>query len=530
MSAGSAVRAALLALALAVLAPAAAFAHAVLVASEPSDGAMLAASPERITLTFNEPVAPLVLRLLAPDGEGRNIAVTQDGATLAIVPAEALQSGTHLLSWRVVSADSHPVGGTVIFSIGYMSEAGPPPHAANATVRAAVWLARVAIYIALFVGVGGAAFVVWFGGSALYAVERILYATLVTGLIAVPLSVGLHGADLLGAPLTQVNNPAIWRTGILSPYMASAAFAFAAIFAAQLTFAATSRDKAKLAAATAFVCLGVAFAASGHASAASPQWLMRLGVFVHALGIAFWIGALLPLAGLLLARPRDAVASLRCFSRAIPTAVAALLLSGLVLAVVQVEEPAALWSTDYGGLLLAKLALLSILLSLALRNRFLLTRRVEAGEGAAAKALARSIGAEVVLALLIFAVAATWRFTPPPRALAALALTPTAIHIHTDRAIADVRFDPGRAGTTAVSIFLMTGDFGPLDAKEVLLVLSRGDAGIEAIRRPMEKGADGIWRLSAVPVPVPGRWKVRLDVLIGDFEKILLEEMADFRP
>ena len=45
-----------------------AFAHASLIASEPSDNAIVAEPPESLTLTFNEPVAPLILRLVGPEG------------------------------------------------------------------------------------------------------------------------------------------------------------------------------------------------------------------------------------------------------------------------------------------------------------------------------------------------------------------------------------------------------------------------------------------------------------------------------
>ena len=85
-----------------------------------------------------EPVAPLVLRLIGPDGAEQQVAVKQDGAALAVFPSGELRRGTHLLSWRVVSADGHPIGGTVIFSVGDATEGGPPPeHAADAAQIAA---------------------------------------------------------------------------------------------------------------------------------------------------------------------------------------------------------------------------------------------------------------------------------------------------------------------------------------------------------------------------------------------------------
>jgi copper transport protein len=44
-------------------------AHASLTKAEPADGAVIAAPPAALTLTFNEAVSPLVVRLIGPDGE-----------------------------------------------------------------------------------------------------------------------------------------------------------------------------------------------------------------------------------------------------------------------------------------------------------------------------------------------------------------------------------------------------------------------------------------------------------------------------
>ena len=47
----------------------AAWAHASLSRAEPTEGAVLAQSPETLRLIFNEPITPLVMRLIAPSGE-----------------------------------------------------------------------------------------------------------------------------------------------------------------------------------------------------------------------------------------------------------------------------------------------------------------------------------------------------------------------------------------------------------------------------------------------------------------------------
>lgn len=45
--------------------------HAVLLETTPPDGALLAASPRAVALRFNEPVAPVALRLF--DSSGREV-------------------------------------------------------------------------------------------------------------------------------------------------------------------------------------------------------------------------------------------------------------------------------------------------------------------------------------------------------------------------------------------------------------------------------------------------------------------------
>ena len=105
--------------ALLIGAASAAWAHASLVASDPGDGSVVATSPGVLALTFNEPVSPVALRLIDDQGVGSDLAnVRVEGNTVLIVPPAAIGEGTHSLSWRVISADGHPVGGSLMFSIG----------------------------------------------------------------------------------------------------------------------------------------------------------------------------------------------------------------------------------------------------------------------------------------------------------------------------------------------------------------------------------------------------------------------------
>jgi copper transport protein len=201
-----------------------------------------------------------------------------------------------------------------------------------------------------------------------------------------------------------------------------------------------------------------------------------------------------------------------------------------VLAVVQVERPAALFDTAYGRVLLAKLALLAAVAALAARNRWQFTARAAHGEAAARRALMRAIVAETVLVAAILGAVALWRFTPPPRAVAAAAAAPAQLHIHTEQAMADLAITPGRTGPATASIVIMTGDFGPLDARAVSLVLSNPAAGLGPIAHQAQKPGDGTWRIDALAIPAPGRWEVRIEILVSDRERITLADAIDIRP
>jgi copper transport protein len=506
--------------------PVAAFAHAALISSDPADNAILAEAPAGFSLTFNEPVSPLKLTLVRPDGTPAGLADFRvDGGTVTIGAPRNLGRGTHVLSWRVVSADGHPVGGSLLFSIGKASAAPALAEPTDWPLDIAIWTGKVLLYAGLFLGIGGAFALAWLARCR--DGFRAIAAFLLLGLVAAPLSLGLQGLDALDAPLPHFADPAIWRAALATSFAWTVLIAAIALGLGLLSLFLPGRRLFSLAA---LAGVGTALAASGHASAADPQWLTRPLVFLHGTGIAFWAGALLPLGLALKRRTPEAPAFLACFSRSILPVVALLAVSGVVLAIIQVQAPGALWATAYGRILLAKLALLAVLFGIAALNRWRLTTPAENGDAAARRALARAIAVELLLVLAVFGVAAGWRFTPPPRALAIAAAEPASVHIHTEKAMAELSVTPGHTGTVSASIVIMTGDFGPLDAKAVTLVLSKPDSGIEPLKREAKKPGDGTWRIDNLVIPVAGRWTARLDILVSDFDMVQIEAPIDIRP
>lgn len=499
----------------------AAHAHASLIETDPADNSLLGTLPTRVTLRFNEPVDPLVFRLALPDGSTQaltTITAIDGGVQIALPPEDA--PGTYGVSWRVISADGHPVGGTLLLSVGERSAttAGTDTNYARWT---AVWLARVALYIALFVTVGGALFHAVC--HAAYPPVRWVRRSIWIGLATIFASLPLQGLDVLNADWTGVFDPAIWQAALHTSYALTLAFAALAMGIASLSVHIVSPLAKRAAAAAAALVLAVAFAASGHASAAQPAWFARTAVALHTFAVAAWLGALLPLWHQGKVDAPSFMRALSTFSGCIRVVIALLLASGVGLVALQVDSLASLWRTPYGLVLLGKLGLVGTLFALAAWNRYRLTDQVMAGSSPARRHLVRLIAAEIAVAVCVLAVVALWRFTPPPRALH-LAATPTlSLHIHQATAMADISVRPaGPDQAGSMDVMLLDANLSPLEPKALSVSFANADRGLEPLRREAIRLSPGLWRITPLALPQADRWTVRLDALVTDFDEIVL--------
>lgn len=98
--------------------PAAAFAHAELVQSDPAKDGTLPASAKEITLTFDEAVQPAACKLTS---EGKDVTGLgkphADGMVLHVPIEKPLVAGKYSLGCRVVGPDSHPINSTLTFAV-----------------------------------------------------------------------------------------------------------------------------------------------------------------------------------------------------------------------------------------------------------------------------------------------------------------------------------------------------------------------------------------------------------------------------
>jgi copper transport protein len=168
----------------------------------------------------------------------------------------------------------------------------------------------------------------------------------------------------------------------------------------------------------------------------------------------------------------------------------------------------------------------ALLFGFAAANRFALVPRFAVtGSTPAGRSLAASIRIELALAFVILGLVASWRFTPPPRALAAS--QQISVHIHGARAMAQIEIESERGRSANMSVLLLDGELRRLDAKELTLVFANPAAGIEAIRRNAVSEGDANWRIDDLRIPVAGRWQLQVEILVSDFDKLMLNAEVD---
>lgn len=118
-----------------VLAVGPAFAHSNLKSVSPPNGSVLDAAPEEIVLTFTAKVLPDFTQV-AVNCEGKDLTDLPKPTTVDDTvrqPIGAAASGACTLTFRIVSADSHPISGQSTFTVNAPAPSSAAPSAEAST-------------------------------------------------------------------------------------------------------------------------------------------------------------------------------------------------------------------------------------------------------------------------------------------------------------------------------------------------------------------------------------------------------------
>jgi len=521
-------------------------AHAVLTTTAPAAGAVTAEAPEEIRLRFSEPVrvVPGRTQVLAPDGKRINDGDPVGGAGGVLrVALRAVDRplGTYLVSYRVISADSHPVAGSFTFSVGAPSAVAPRParEGAHPAVATGLAAARYLGYAGLALTVGPALLLAtlwprrlrdrWPLRLARCGLGLLVAGTLASLWLQAPYATGAGPLDVSGADL---------REALASPYgiallarlallAAIAALLPRALAGGRAAWRARGRRRRDLLALTALgVAALVTWPIAGHPAASPRPWLSGPADVVHLAAMSVWLGGLVVLVGLVRrADRRELGVILPVWSRWATIAVYWLVAGGVVQSLIELGPPRTLVETRYGQLLLVKAGLLLAVLGGAAYSRRLVRRWAAKPAGpAAAPRLRRVIGVELGVTAVVLVASAVLVQTVPARnagveAAAAAQAQGFATTLTSPLYSVQVEVFPAQVGPyNTLHAFVYRPDGRPATPVEWTVTGNLPAAGIEPVRNPIVtiRGNQGI---GPVNFPLPGRWELRLTIRVSETEQ-----------
>ena len=390
-------------------------AHAGLGRSEPVAGTLLGASPKTVRLTFSEEPAPSLssIRVLDAGGNvhevGRLRGVAGDALSIE-VPVRPLQRGVYTVDWRIVSAvDGHATAGAYAFGVGVAPpEVNASPGSSEPTVSRLELVARWLFLAGLVVLLGAAsAAVARFGGPGVVTLGAAGWLLAVTGLVllaeAQARGANVSLGDLMGS---AVGRDVIWRAVALGG--GGCALVFAGL--------ALGRDRRLAMGGVGLAALIaiVVHVAAGHAASGSwPSAITIAAQSAHVAAAGMWLGGLLALLlGVRGAPSAEKAAAAVRFSRIAAVGLLVVVGTGTLRAVDEIASWHELFSTSYGQAVIAKIALIPAILTLAAFNR----RHSVPAAATDLRPLRRRSRRELVLAAGALAAAAVLGTVSPPAA------------------------------------------------------------------------------------------------------------------
>jgi copper transport protein len=489
-----------------VLAPAAS-AHAELRSSDPANGQLLQTAPDHISLTFSEPpdVGLTTIGLVDASGAPVPTGPPEPAPTSnreIRVSLDPVADGVYTVTWRTVSAtDGHVTAGAFSFGVGVsqvtpVAEEGahtPPPGGLGIVGR---WL----LYVGLAALLGAGATGLFAFGTRANARPWLLataWALAALGVVAMTLAERSTVGVSLG---TLLSSEAGGKYVLLA---ASVGVVGVAVVAACLSPSRVWFGVLGVTAAGAMLARALGGHAAGSATEVTLQWL-------HFVGVGAWIGGLVWLV-LGLVRRLEA-AQVRRFSNLAAVGLGVVVVSGVLRSVNEMGGWA--WwlhpfGTDYGTTLIVKVAIVAPLIAFGAVNRF---RNVARFDDLGKRPLLRTAGAELGLAVAVFAATAVLTgFPPQPKEEAhheAMPLVVRGSDFATTTRVT-LTITPGTVGPNTFEAEVSDYDTGkPLDARAVSLTFQLPDQPQVASTLDLHHHSHGMWEADGTALAQNGTWKV----------------------
>lgn len=553
-----------------------AFAHAIPVESDPSDGAIVAQSPNRVKLRLSEKVSAQFSTAQLLDSSGRimagiEIPIAQPEPNLLVFALPKLSDGAYTLFWKTLSMDDgHFTKGLLQFGVGPAADLAsatlptisswPAPY--DVAVR---WL-NLALLVLLIGGIGASGLVL--GGrirpdpeagpllrtararACAWSLGCASSAFVAGGAVLLAETAALLSTQPAQIPLWQSAWQVLHDTRWGELWMVRQGLLLALIGATLVLYrrarAATGDNREAprvwrsvpwLSASALSLGLVTIQALSGHAGSVGDGVAWAVGAdALHVLAAGLWVGGIFALAYALLplmrrgrvefaALARDGWAR---FSRIAALAVVLLLATGLYAVGRQVASLDALITTFYGLSVLTKIALVLAMGTIGLVNVALLHpervpaalarlgQQISGGLALTLMHLPHLIRADMSMALLVLALTAAITASAPPLG-AEFTIAPEDVRRQQSGSVDDLTVTlsakPDHPGQNLLTVFAGS-NIRPAKAEIIRVALRFAFQGRDLghLSATAEQVEPGRYVVAGRQLSVAGRW--RIDVVV----------------
>ncbi len=574
-----------------------AWAHAQLEGTSPERGATVEVQPGQVVFSYSEPVEIAFGAVRVFDAKARRVDagdVVHPGGksdAVAVRLEPGLPDGTYTATYRVISADGHPVSGGLVFSIGKPG-AGPAASvdelldgsSAGGVTKAAAAGARGVLYAAI-AAVGGLLAFLWLcwrralqsvagaegrwraASEALGArAVRVGLGAAGVGAVATLASLVAEGATAGGTSFWAALDPGVvrevagTRTGRVLVGQLVAWLALAGVLVRRaprrsivLQPAALGADGqavgspsrlALVALAVPAALLVLSPALEGHQTTQDPIWA-NLGLDVlHLVAITTWVGGIftlllvVPSATRLLDPPertRLLSALLVRFSPLALGCVGLIVATGVLAAVLELRSFGDLLHSGYGRAILVKSTLLLLLVALGAVNRRRVVPRLRELAAGASEApgkagilLRRVLRGEVAVLVVVLATTGVLVGSSPPGAGAA---GPFSRRVPLGPLDLEVTVDPARSGPNELHVYLFDKKTGtPFGGtKELTITAEQPQVGIGPLPVTLRRSGPGHFTADTVALAPAGRWTLGVQERVSEFDQYATELEVEVR-
>jgi copper transport protein len=242
---------------------------------------------------------------------------------------------------------------------------------------------------------------------------------------------------------------------------------------------------------------------------------------IHLAAASVWVGGLIMLGVFLLRRANDRElgAILPIWSRWAATSVSALILAGVVQALIEVSSLTGFFTSTYGLLILVKVALAGSVLGVAWFSRRTVQRRTAEKRSGG---LRRLVFAELAVTAVIIGVTSALVQIPPPRTAEAAeqSTTDTTVSrtLTSQNMALQVDIFPATVGNNSMHLYAYTPDNKPLTVVEWTGTAALPAKGIEPISIPLLRLTD-FHAVGDIALPQAGDWTFKFTARTSDIDE-----------